>query len=112
MFRASTREDQSRVLITIDGQLSSEYVEFVDRCCEQAMAGGRRVHVLLRDVCLIDDAGRRLLCSLAAKGVTLAAKGIYNRHVISQLSPVRPRGIGARVRAVSSAMGEVRADVI
>jgi len=84
MFRASTEQERSHVLITIDGELSGEYVEFVDHCCEQASTGGKPVHLLLRDVSLIDAAGRRLLTRLAANGVSLRANGVYNRHLISE----------------------------
>ncbi len=72
------------MLITIDGELSCEYVDFVDHCCEQASAGGKPIHVLLRDVSLIDESGRHLLSRLAAKGFSLRANGIYNRHLINE----------------------------
>ena len=102
MFRASTVEERSHVLIVIDGELSCEYVDFIDRSCEQASAGGKPVHVLLRDVSLIDAAGRQLLSRLAANGVSLRANGIYNRHLISECRPELPRGNGHRRLAVTS----------
>jgi hypothetical protein len=82
MFKASTVEQASHVLVTIDGELSNEYVESVNHCCEQALRSGKPVHLLLRDVSVIDEAGRRFLTQAAARGVYLRANGIYNRYVI------------------------------
>ena len=72
------------MLITIDGQLSGEYVEFVEAWCEQASASGKPVHLLLQDVRLVDEAGLRLLSCLAASGVRLRANGVYNSHLIRE----------------------------
>lgn len=87
MLRASKVEEEWYVLITVDGQLSAEYVEVVAQCCEQAGAGGKPVHLLLRDVSLVDHSGRRLLQRLAAKGVCLRANGVYNSHLIRECRP-------------------------
>ena len=84
MFRVITKEEKARVLITIDGELSREYVEIVERCCEQARRSGKVVHLLLRDLCLIDQSGRQLLQRLAANGTCLQAKGLYDRQVIQE----------------------------
>ena len=91
MFRASTEEEASRVVVAIDGQLTGEYVDFVDRCCQHAISGEKPVHLLLHDVCQIDDAGRRLLRRLAEKGVHLRANGIYNKHVVRECISRVPR---------------------
>jgi hypothetical protein len=72
------------VLITIDGRLSSKYVESVDNCCDQALRSGKPVHLLLRDVSFIDEAGRRLLSRAAARGICLRANGIYNQYLIRE----------------------------
>jgi len=87
MLRASTVEEESHVLVTIDGQLTGEYVEVVEQCCEQAGTGRKPVHLLLRDVSLVDQSGRRLLQRLAATGVCLRANGVYNSHLIHECNP-------------------------
>ena len=87
MFRAGKVEGRSRTIVTIDGQLSGDYIEAVETCCDQAMCRGKPVHLFLRDVSTVDQAGRALLCRLAAKGVRLLASGVYTSYLVRALSP-------------------------
>ena len=86
MFRVSTVDERSHMLITIDGQLAGEYVEFLEHCCDQASAGGKPVHLLVRDVSLIDQSGRQLLRRLLERGVHLRANGVYNNYLVRECS--------------------------
>jgi ABC-type transporter Mla MlaB component len=87
MFRVSKAEERSRTIVTIDGQLSGDYIAVVETCCNQALSTGKPVHLFLRDVSTIDQAGRALLCRLAAKGVRLLASGVYTSYLLQALSP-------------------------
>lgn len=87
MFRVSKAEERSRTIVTIDGQLSGDYITVVETCCDQAISTGKPVHLFLRDVSTIDQAGRALLCRLAAKGVRLLASGVYTSYLVQALSP-------------------------
>jgi len=87
MFRVSKAEEWSRTMVTLDGQLSSDYIEAIETCCHQAMSAGKPVHVFLRDVSSVDPAGRDLLRRLAAGGVHLPANGIYNSYLVRALAP-------------------------
>jgi hypothetical protein len=49
------------------------------------MSLGKRVHVVLRDVPEVDEAGRSLLRRLAAAGCHLHASGVYNSHMVQTL---------------------------
>lgn len=94
MIRIMRAEEPARTMITIEGQLSSDYVEAVENCCNQAISNGKLVQVLLRDVLTIDDSGRALLRRLAAKGVRLGATGVYTSHLLESIGPAgagRPR---------------------
>jgi ABC-type transporter Mla MlaB component len=89
MFRVSKAEESSRTIFTIDGQLSGDSIEVVETFCDQAKSRGKPVHLFLRDVSMVDQAGRALLCRLAAKGVHLLATGIYTSYLVRMLSPSR-----------------------
>jgi ABC-type transporter Mla MlaB component len=99
MFRVSKTGGRSRTMVTIDGQLSGESIQAVETCCDQAMANGKPVHLFLRDVSTIDQAGRALLCRLAAKGVRLLARGVYTAHLVRALSPAGAEAWNASVVA-------------
>jgi ABC-type transporter Mla MlaB component len=74
------------ITITVDGELSSEYVFAVETCVNQAIAQERPIRLFLRDVSSIDESGRALLASLAAKGVRLRADGVYSSYIVGKIS--------------------------
>jgi ABC-type transporter Mla MlaB component len=82
MFRISKAEEQSSMTVTIDGQLSGDYIGVVETCCDQAISTGKPVKLFLHDVSTVDQAGRALLCRLAAKGVRLLASGVYTSYLV------------------------------
>ena len=86
MFRASKIEEPSRTIITIDGQLSCDTIAVVESCCDQAISAGKAVHLFLRDVSTVDQAGRALLCRLAARGVRLLGRGVYTSYLVGALN--------------------------
>ena len=75
--------------MTLDGQLSADCVGLVETFCEEAMADGKRIDLILRDVPVVDEAGRALLRRLAAKGVRLLANGVYTSYLVSCIEPHR-----------------------
>jgi hypothetical protein len=87
VFRVSKTEEPSRTVVTIDGDLSGDYIEVVETCCDQAISVGKPVHFFLRDVSTVDQAGRALLRRLAAKGVRLLASGVYTSYLVRALNP-------------------------
>jgi hypothetical protein len=82
MFRICKAEEPSRMIVTIDGHLSGDYVGAVELWCEQAASGGKPVHLFLRDVSTIDEAGRALLRRLSAKGIRMVASGVYASYLV------------------------------
>jgi ABC-type transporter Mla MlaB component len=100
MFRVSKAEELSRTVVTIDGQLSGDTIAVVETCCDQAMSAGKAVHLFLRDVSTVDQAGRAMLCRLAARGVRLLAGGIYTSYLVKALNPsgTEPLNPGASLR--------------
>jgi ABC-type transporter Mla MlaB component len=100
MFRVSKAEEPSRMIVTIDGQLSGDSVAVVETCCDQAISTGKAVHLFLRDVSTVDQAGRVLLCRVAARGVRLLGSGVYTSYLVKALNPgdMGPLNPGASLR--------------
>jgi ABC-type transporter Mla MlaB component len=86
MIRIMTATKPKLITITVDGELSGEYVDAVEACATQAIAQRRPTQLYLRDVSTIDEKGRALLARLAAKGVPLWAAGVYCSYIISRIS--------------------------
>jgi ABC-type transporter Mla MlaB component len=85
MIRVTKTEQQSRTVVTIDGQLSGESITVVETCCSQAEANRKPVYLFLRDVSTVDQAGTAFLRRLAAKGVHLLARGLYTSYLVRTL---------------------------
>ena len=92
MIRVTKSEERERTIITLEGQLSADYIEAVEICCNQAVSKGKPVDVFLHDVLTIDESGRALLARLAAQGIRLLATGIYTSYTARSLMPVGIRG--------------------
>ena len=73
-------------MLTVDGQLSGDSIDVVETCCTQARSGGKAVQVFLRHVTGVDQSGRMLLIRLAAKGIGLAASGVYTSYLVQELT--------------------------
>jgi hypothetical protein len=84
MIRITTADEPERTVITVDGQLSGEYIDPLEACCIQAICKGKPVRLFLHDVSTIDESGRALLRRLSAKGVDLKAAGIYSSYVVDR----------------------------
>jgi len=92
MIRVTKSEERERTIITLEGQLSADYIEAVEICCNQAVSKGKPVDVFLHDILTIDESGRALLARLAAQGMRLLATGIYTSYIARALMPVGIRG--------------------
>ena len=86
MIRVTKAEELSRTVVTIDGQLSGDTIAIVETCCDQAKSNGRPVELFLRDVTIVDPAGRTLLSRLASQGVHLVGTGVYTSYLVQSLT--------------------------
>jgi hypothetical protein len=84
VFRVEKEFGEQRTRLTISGEISRACAELVESCCQQAISDGKAVDLVL-DVTTIDESGRALLRRLAAKGVSLAAKGVYHAYVVDTI---------------------------
>jgi ABC-type transporter Mla MlaB component len=85
MIRIQTASNPDGITITIDGQLIGEYFEEVEISIRKAIERRNNVHLFLRDVSHIDEAGRALLSRLAAQGVKVSAAGVYSSYVVTEI---------------------------
>jgi hypothetical protein len=85
MIRIMTAAEPKLITITVDGELSAEYVDTVETCVKQATAQQRPIRLFLRDVFNIDESGRTLLARLASKGVRLRAAGVYSSYIVARI---------------------------
>jgi len=91
MIRVTKAEELSRTVVTIDGQLSGDTIAIVETCCNQAKSNGRPVELFLRDVTIVDPAGRTLLSRLASQGVRLGGSGVYTSYLVQSLTAPETR---------------------
>ncbi len=108
MFRVSQEKKRGRTVITVDGELSGDQTGVVETCCGQAMANGKPVHLLLRDVSTVDRAGCALLGRLAAQGVSILAQGVYTSYLVASLLPGGKGAPSAAIDAVAPGRGRRR----
>jgi ABC-type transporter Mla MlaB component len=96
MIRVTKSLERGRIVITIDGQLSGDYIQAVEISCNQAVSEGRPVDVFLHDVQTIDQSGLALLTRLAAKGMRLLATGVYTSYVVRDVLAACDKALCAR----------------
>ena len=94
MIRVTRADELSRTLVTIDGQLSGDTIAIVETCCKEAKSNGRLVELFLRDVSIVDPAGRTLLSRLASQGVRLVGSGVYTSYLVQSLTAPETRRDG------------------
>src|SRR5271157_3070159 len=105
MIRVTKTERRSRTIVAVDGQLSGESVGVVETCCNQAVSEGKPVQLFLHDVTTMDQEGRTLLTRLAAKGVRLAASGVYTHYLVQILSSAAAALENSRIGSSANAAG-------
>ncbi len=86
VFRLDKDFGHERTRLTLDGEISTECIEPVETCCEEAMGAGKPVDLVLRDVTAVDEAGRALLRRLAETGVRLCGNGVYTSYLVESAS--------------------------
>ncbi len=94
MFRLSQTNGHDGTVVNVDGQLTGDGVQIIEEYCSQVLLAEKRLSLFLRDVSVIDEAGRDLLRRLANQGVRLLASGLYTSHLVENLQ----RGRAVRVK--------------
>ena len=98
MFRITESLQGAEILVVIDGHLLGEYVLVAENYCMQALNSGKAISIVLRDVSVVDDAGRNMLRRLARRGVRLHGTGLYTSHMVKTLQQAADTCDGIRLR--------------
>jgi hypothetical protein len=85
VFRLDKKVGDRRTRLTFDGQISTECIESLEGCCEEALKDGKPVDLCLRDITGVDEAGEALLRRLAARGICLFANGVYVSYLLDKI---------------------------
>jgi hypothetical protein len=85
VFRLDKELGERRTRLTFDGEVSTDCIESLERCCEEALTYGSPVDLILRDVTGVDEAGEALLRRLARRGVCLSANGVYVSYLLDSI---------------------------
>ena len=85
MIRIITAEEPACITITADGDLWGDSLAVVEICCDQAISKGKPVRLFRRDISVLGEDGRRLLCRQAAKGIDQKATGVYNSYIVDSI---------------------------
>ena len=80
MTQVNKEEENTRTVVTVDGQISVDCIQLLETRCHQAMAAAKPVCLVLRDVPIVD-----LLKRLAERGVAVTAHGIYTSYIVPAL---------------------------
>jgi hypothetical protein len=91
ILRVNQAQNRFGTVVNVYGQLVGDYVQVVEDCCLKALLNGKPVRVFLRDVSVIDTAGRDLLRRLSEQGVRLLGSGVYTSHLVKSLRDARGR---------------------
>jgi hypothetical protein len=85
VFRLDKELGERRTRLTFDGEISTECIESLERCCEEALRDGKPVDLILRDITGVDEAGLALLRRFAARGICLFANGVYVSYLLDKI---------------------------
>jgi hypothetical protein len=85
MFRLTRVDHPHHLLITIEGRLTRDSVEFAERTCEEALLTKVPVTIFLNNVLEIDVNGYTFLAKMVTKKARLRGVGLYSRYVVRRL---------------------------
>ncbi|MFB3829365.1 MAG: TolC family protein [Bryobacteraceae bacterium] len=87
MLRITTQEVAGKITFRLEGKLAGPWVPELEQCwLATAAAPGQGVVLDLAQVDFIDEAGRKLLARMHARGVRLLAKAPWIRAVVEQIA--------------------------
>jgi hypothetical protein len=85
ILRISEDKTSVQTLIIFDGQLRGECVPVAEDYCTEALALGKKISIVLRNVPGIDDGGLNMLRRFVRRGVRLHGTGLYASHMVKTL---------------------------
>lgn len=87
MIRISVDRQADSISLNVEGTLSDQWADELERCWLSETNGGstESVTVNLLEVTFIDDKGRELLKRMISEGVRLKAAGVMTQAIIEEI---------------------------
>jgi anti-anti-sigma regulatory factor len=98
MLRITVIENQGHVTFQLEGKLVGAWVQELERCWKETLAGRRGVAIRfdLTGITFVDAAGKRLLATMHAQGADFVASGCLMRAIVAEISQASPTVNGQR----------------
>ena len=85
-MRVTQQRDGETITLKIEGLLTGEWVDEMERCWNKAKNDDHPLRIDLAGVTCIDAAGRELLARMFASGADAVAVNLMTRAVIEQIT--------------------------
>ena len=88
MLRITAHDANSCLTLQLEGKLAGPWVAVVRDCWERQLArpGGGTIHVDLRSVTFVDDAGRQLLRDMSTRHAQFIARDCQMRAILAEIA--------------------------
>ncbi|MBO0725545.1 MAG: hypothetical protein J2P52_08095 [Blastocatellia bacterium] len=86
MMRITQHRDGEAITLKIEGRLTGEWVDEMERCWNEVKNDTHLLRIDLTGVTCIDAAGRELLARMFASGAAAVAVNVMTRAVIEQIT--------------------------
>jgi anti-anti-sigma regulatory factor len=88
MLKISIKDEETKLLLEIEGRLAGPWVEELQRSWEAERGRARSETILVRlaNVTFIDDAGKELLSRIFQAGTKLEGNGCMVRAIIARIT--------------------------
>jgi hypothetical protein len=94
MFRLTLRDADDVLVMKLEGCLAGPWVRETYVCWQRAVKtlNGRSMHVDMRDVCHVDDEGRKLMLLMHLEGVRFLTSGCVMPEIVREIAEAAEAG--------------------
>jgi hypothetical protein len=87
MLRVHVDDCSHGITIRVEGKITGEGVEELERCCDEALARGEPCALIIEldEVMYVDGRGEALLQRMHKAGVVLQGRGLHSRYLVERL---------------------------
>jgi hypothetical protein len=88
MFRLTLHEADHLIVMKLEGCLAGPWVRETYACWQKAMRtlDGRQMQIDMRDVCHVDDEGRKLMALMYLDGVRFLTSGCVMPEIVREIA--------------------------
>lgn len=87
MLRVHVEDYSCGITIRVEGKITGEGVEELERCCDEALARTEPCALIIEldEVMYVDAKGEALLQRMHRAGVVLHGRGLHSRYLVERL---------------------------